>query len=159
MHGTGVLPDAFALEMPRKPAFPWMRPVPYRLEPAYLVLARLFLAQGNPDAALTLCERLLPEAKTGERGKTVTGTADSPGAGISREKGCRIRTGSTGKSHHTGLARAELCACFWMKASRWRNCSTRPRRMRIGGEFVEELLSCFGLPPVGLSHLLPSLDP
>ena len=37
-----------------------------------MILARLFLALGNPDAVLAICECLLQEAKAGERGKAVT---------------------------------------------------------------------------------------
>jgi LuxR family maltose regulon positive regulatory protein len=41
--------------------------IPYLHEPVYFILLRLFLAQGNHEAALTLSERLLHEAETTNR--------------------------------------------------------------------------------------------
>ncbi|RPJ46429.1 MAG: hypothetical protein EHM21_08710, partial [Chloroflexi bacterium] len=47
-------------------------PIPYPLEPDYLILARLFLALNHPDAALAVCDRLLLEADAEERVNVVT---------------------------------------------------------------------------------------
>jgi LuxR family maltose regulon positive regulatory protein len=69
IHDTGIFPHVFSANAVPLTGIPLDDPIPYRLEPACLILARLFLAVGNPDAVLSISERLLPDANTGGRGK------------------------------------------------------------------------------------------
>jgi LuxR family transcriptional regulator, maltose regulon positive regulatory protein len=54
VHGAAQWTAAAGLSPDDEPNYPW--------EPAYLVLARVLLAQNDPDAALTLLQRLLDAA-------------------------------------------------------------------------------------------------
>jgi LuxR family maltose regulon positive regulatory protein len=72
IYETGILPEAFAPEVPSCASLSLDEHITYRMEPAYLILARLFLTTNRLDAVLTICERLLPEAKAGERSRTIT---------------------------------------------------------------------------------------
>ncbi len=69
IRDMGILPEKIRPETLTLAAIPLDDPIPYRLVPAYRVLARLFLMQGNPDAALTISERLLQEASAWGWGK------------------------------------------------------------------------------------------
>lgn len=71
IHDIGIFPENCTLDTVSLAGIPLETPIPYLLEPAYLILARLFLALGNPDAVLAISEHLIQEAKTWGRGKVV----------------------------------------------------------------------------------------
>ena len=155
IHDTGVFPDNIRLETLSLAGIPLDAPIPYRLEPAYLILARLFLTLSNPDAVLTISERLLQEATTWGRGKAVIELLILQALAFQAKKDTP----------------ASLAALEEAIALAWPEHSTRvfldegeamgkllyqAKAHGIGGEFVAELLSFMNQPIVNrdaLSHL------
>jgi LuxR family maltose regulon positive regulatory protein len=155
IHDTGVLPETFTLDTISQTGFPLDHPISYGVEPACLVLARLFLSLGNPDAALALCERMLPDAKIGERGKTVTELLILQALALHSKK--EPSSALAALERAISLAWPEQATrVFLDEGERMAKLLYLAKVHHIGGEFVESMLACFGLlscidQPVGIT--------
>ena len=142
LQESGVLSDEFVLEleMNAQSGKSLEAPIPYRIEPAAMVLARLFLALGNPDAVLTVCERLLPEAKAGGRGKVLIELFILQALAFHARKDTSSALAALEQALH--LARPEQSMrVFLDEGERMAKLLFFAKAHRSGGDFVDELLS------------------
>ena len=140
LHDAGVLPDASVLEMGAQGGISMEAPTSYRLEPASIVLARLFLALGNPDAVLATSERLLPEAKAGGRGKAVIELLILKALAFHAKKDTSNALAALEQA--INLARPEQSIrVFLDEGERMAKLLFLAKAHHVGGEFVDEMLS------------------
>jgi LuxR family transcriptional regulator, maltose regulon positive regulatory protein len=150
------LPDDCTLDMVSLASIPLDGPISYGLEPAYLVLARLFLKLGNPDVVLTLCERMLPQARAGGRGKTETELLVLQALAFQAKK--ELACALTVLERAIALAWPEqFTRVFLDEGEPMMKLLYQATARGIGGEFVAEMLSVMDRPAgMGSSPMQPS---
>ena len=145
IQAAGISPDTFGLETAAQTGIPFDAPIPYRLEPATMILARLFLVLGSPDAVLSISERLLPEAKAGERGKAVTELLILQALAFQAKK--EPSSALAALERAVALARpAKSTRVFLDEGAAMGKLLYQAKAHRVGGEFVADLLSYFDQP-------------
>lgn len=137
---VGICPDSFP-DMRSMADVLMNDPILYRLEPACLILARLFLAQRNPDAALAFSERLLPNAQAGERMRTAIEIHILRALALQAKKD--ISRALEALERAIALAWPEESRrVFLDEGEEMLKLLVQAKARHLGGEFVEELLSC-----------------
>lgn len=153
VRDTGMLPAAFSLDH-LQAAIPLDEPVPYRFEPVALILARVFLARGSTDAVLQVCERLLVEAERGERGKAVMEILILQALAWHAKKDTDSALAILERV--ISMAWPEQAARIFLdEGERMAKLLYQAKTHDMGGKFVENLLSCSGMPRPTGSDLLP----
>ncbi len=142
IHNTRALPEGFLPEM----AFPedFLRDVTisYRLEAAYVLLARLLLTRDSPDAVLVLTGRLLPEVQAAERGKTLTELLVLQALAYQSKKDLSSALEVLEKA----LALAwpdQAVRVFLDEGERMAKLLYQAKARGPGAKFIENILSCF----------------
>jgi len=140
IHDTGIFSEGFSLSTVPLPGISLDDPIPYRLEPACLILARLFLALGDPDSVLSIGERLLPEAKTGERGKVVLELTILKALAYHAKK--EPSSGLEALEESISLAWPEQAIRMFLdEGDRMAKLLYQANAHHVGGSFVEDILS------------------
>jgi LuxR family transcriptional regulator, maltose regulon positive regulatory protein len=149
IRGSGVFPSNTRPESLLLTSIPLDDPVPFRLIPVYMVLARLFLATGHAAEGLTISECLLKEATSWGWGKAVTellilkalafqAKKDSASSLVALEQAFALAWSEQSKREF--LDEGELMGKLLYQA----------KARGIGGEFVAELLSLLDQQAVAL---------
>jgi LuxR family transcriptional regulator, maltose regulon positive regulatory protein len=140
VHNTGIYPNRLSWDSLSQHDIQLEDPILYGFEPVYLILLRLFLALSNPDAVLALCERLLPEAQTGERLKTVTEIYVLQALAFQSKKNLPLALAALERA--VTLARPDQSRrVFLDEGERLGKLLYQLKAHSLGGEFLEELLS------------------
>jgi LuxR family transcriptional regulator, maltose regulon positive regulatory protein len=145
LHRTGICPNALSPGSLALEDINLEDPAPYRLEPGTLVLLRLFLALGNPEAALALVGRLLPGAQAGQRMQTVIELTVLQALAFQAKKDLPCALAALEQA--IALARPDQSRRFFLEeGERMGKLLYHAQAQGPGGEFVAELLSMMNLP-------------
>jgi LuxR family transcriptional regulator, maltose regulon positive regulatory protein len=140
IHDTGVLPDSMRPETLSPIGIPLDHPIPYRPMPAYMILVRLFLMQGNPDAVLSISDCLLQEATAWGWGKAAIELLVLKALAFQAKKDTVSSLAILEEA--IGLAWSEQSRCVFLdEGEAMGKLLYLAKAHGIGGEFVGELLS------------------
>ena len=102
---TGILPEGFVLDPVSYTGLSLDAPISYQLEPAYMVLARIFLALGNSGAVLAISENMHRGAKAGNWRKAMIELHILEALALHSNKETSCCAYGPGASHSNGPAR------------------------------------------------------
>jgi LuxR family maltose regulon positive regulatory protein len=145
LRSSGVWTNASLQDAISHPGIFLVDEISYRLEPVYLILLRLFLVQGNPNAVLNLCKRLLPMAETRERRGRETELLILQALAFQAKK--ELPGALEALTRAISLAEPEQSTrVFIDEGEPMAKLLFQAKAHQIGGTFISDLLSFWGRP-------------
>jgi LuxR family maltose regulon positive regulatory protein len=142
IYEPGLMPEAFPWDSASQTGIAINEQVPYPLQPAFLVLAHIYLAQGNPDAVLCICQCLIHEVQTGQRGKTVVELLVLESMAYLSKK--EISTALQALEQAIVLTRHEEARRWFLdEGEGMAKLLYQAKAHQVGGEFAADLLDAF----------------
>jgi DNA-binding CsgD family transcriptional regulator len=140
IRDTGILPYSFTPETLSLTSTSKDVSIPYRLAPAYMILARLSLKIGSPDAALAISECLMQEASAWGWGKLVTELFILKALAFQAKKDTAASLAAFGKAIASAWPEQSK-RVFLDEGVAMGKLLYQAKAHGIGGEFVTDLLS------------------